>query len=85
MQTYFNPDILTLIRNLVTGSFGSELDIILSQGKQPEGTIETPEIRLARNRCRVEQLALNDKLFEGSEVSTQLNRVDFLKIRFRLT
>ena len=63
---------MTLIRNLVTGSFGTELDIILSQGKQPDGTIETSEIKLARRRCRVEQLALTDDLFKGCEVSIVL-------------
>ena len=70
LQTYFNIDILTLVRNLVTGSVDPDLDIILSQGRQPDGTPETPEIKLARNRCRVEQLSLNDDSFKGLGVST---------------
>lgn len=59
-QTYFNGDVLTLIRNLVTGSVSSELDELLAEGKQPTGLYETQEIAATRNRCRVAQISLVD-------------------------
>ena len=57
-QTYFNSDVLTLVRNLVTGSVSVELDELLAEGLQPEGSFETPEIAATRNRCRVAQISL---------------------------
>lgn len=59
--TYFNSDVLTLVRNLVTGSVSPELDELLAEGKQPSGSYETQEIAAVRNRCRVAQISL----FEG--------------------
>ncbi|XP_047144553.1 calcium-activated potassium channel subunit alpha-1 isoform X2 [Hydra vulgaris] len=56
--TYFNGDILTIVRNLVTGSVSSELDELLAEGKQPLGSFETLEIASARNRCRIAQVDL---------------------------
>ena len=52
---------LTLVRNLVTGSVSPELDELLAEGKQPSGSYETQEIAAVRNRCRVAQISL----FEG--------------------
>jgi len=60
--TYFNSDILTLVRNIVTGSVSLDLDELLQEGKQPTGSFETPEIAAVRNRCRVAQLSLSDGL-----------------------
>jgi len=81
LQTYFNIDILTLVRNLVTGCVDPDLDIILSQGRQPDGTQETPEIQQARNRCRVEQLSLNDDSFKQLGVSELIYLVIYLITR----
>jgi len=53
--------VLTLVRNLVTGSVSPELDELLAEGKQPSGSYETQEIAAVRNRCRVAQISL----FEG--------------------
>jgi len=58
--TYFNSDVLTLVRNMVTGSVSPELDELLAEGKQPQGSFETPEIAAVRNRCRVAQISLYD-------------------------
>eukprot|EP00795_Rhopilema_esculentum_P008788 gene8788-14818_t len=58
--TYFNSDILTLVRNLVTGAVSPELDTQMAEGVQITGTQETPEIAAARNRCRVGQISLYD-------------------------
>lgn len=63
--TYFNQDTLTLVRNLVTGSVNPELDNILAEGRQPAGVVENEAIALARNRCRIDQLSLNDPLFSS--------------------
>lgn len=51
------------MRHLVTGSINPVLDEILSHGRQPYGTKETPGIAAMRNRCRVEQRALTDPIF----------------------
>ena len=59
-QTYFNSDVLTLVRNLVTGSVSPELDELLAEGMQPSGSYETQEIAAVRNRCRVAQISLFD-------------------------
>ncbi|XP_057309545.1 calcium-activated potassium channel slowpoke-like isoform X2 [Hydractinia symbiolongicarpus] len=60
--TYYNSEILTLVRNIVTGSVGSDLDELLSEGKQPNGNYETREIAATRNRCRVAQMSLTEGL-----------------------
>lgn len=49
---------MTLVQNLVTGSVSKELDELLAEGLQPEGSFETPEIAAVRNRCRVAQISL---------------------------
>ena len=59
-QTYFNSDILTLVRNLVTGAISPELDTQMAEGVPIVGTLETPEIAASRNRCRVGQISLYD-------------------------
>ena len=42
----------------MTGSVSKELDELLAEGLQPEGSFETPEIAAVRNRCRVAQISL---------------------------
>ena len=59
-QTYFNSDILTLVRNLVTGAISPELDTQMAEGLIITGMHETPEIAAARNRSRVAQISLYD-------------------------
>lgn len=49
-----------LVRNIVTGSVSSELDILLQEGRQPVGSFETQKIAFVRNRCRIGQLPLKD-------------------------
>ena len=49
-----------LVRNIVTGSVSSELDVLLQEGRQPVGSIETQKIAFVRNRCRIGQLPLKD-------------------------
>eukprot|EP00111_Clytia_hemisphaerica_P000082 TCONS_00000180-protein len=61
--TYFNQDTLTLVLNLVTGSVNPELDKILAEGKKPDGVLENESIAATRNRCRVDQLSLDDPHF----------------------
>jgi len=58
--TYFNSDILTLVRNLVTGAISPELDTQMAEGVPIVGTLETQEIAASRNRCRVGQISLYD-------------------------
>ena len=59
-QTYFNSDILTLVRNLVTGAISPDLDTQMAEGLIITGMHETPEIAAARNRSRVAQISLYD-------------------------
>ena len=59
-QTYFNSDILTLVRNMVTGAVNPNLDLQMAEGMTVTGTYETADIALERNRCRVAQISLYD-------------------------
>eukprot|EP00794_Sanderia_malayensis_P012086 gene12086-13331_t len=58
--TYFNSDILTLVRNLVTGAVSPDLDTQMAEGIPIVGTQESPEIAAARNRCKVASISLYD-------------------------
>ncbi|MCP9265553.1 Calcium-activated potassium channel subunit alpha-1 [Dirofilaria immitis] len=55
--TYFNDSALTLIRTLVTGGATPEMEIARGYS--------TPETLNNRDRCRISQLALQDRPFEG--------------------
>ncbi|KAL3982935.1 Calcium-activated BK potassium channel alpha subunit family protein [Acanthocheilonema viteae] len=63
--TYFNDSALTLIRTLVTGGATPEMELILAEGAGLRGGYSTPETLNNRDRCRISQLALQDRPFEG--------------------
>ncbi|XP_018585498.1 calcium-activated potassium channel subunit alpha-1a isoform X5 [Scleropages formosus] len=56
--TYFNDNILTLIRTLVTGGATPELEAMLAEENALRGGYSTPQTLANRDRCRVAQLAL---------------------------
>uniref|UniRef100_A0A4W4G738 BK channel n=1 Tax=Electrophorus electricus TaxID=8005 RepID=A0A4W4G738_ELEEL len=56
--TYFNDNILTLIRTLVTGGSTPELEGLLAEENTLRGGYSTPETLAKRDRCHVTQLAL---------------------------
>ena len=49
LQTYFNPNALTLIRSLITGGATQELEQILAEGAGLRGGYSTP--KTLNNRC----------------------------------
>ncbi|XP_061666066.1 calcium-activated potassium channel subunit alpha-1-like isoform X2 [Syngnathoides biaculeatus] len=61
--TYFNDNILTLIRTLVTGGATPELERLLAEENALPGGYSTPQTLANRDRCRVAQLALYDGPF----------------------
>ncbi|XP_032397980.1 calcium-activated potassium channel subunit alpha-1a isoform X26 [Etheostoma spectabile] len=61
--TYFNDNILTLIRTLVTGGATPELEGLLAEENALQGGYSTPQTLANRDRCRVAQLALYDGPF----------------------
>ncbi|XP_067828643.1 calcium-activated potassium channel subunit alpha-1a isoform X1 [Heptranchias perlo] len=61
--TYFNDNILTLIRTLVTGGATPELESLLAEENALRGGYSTPQTLSNRDRCRVAQLALYDGPF----------------------
>uniref|UniRef100_A0A3Q2QK75 Calcium-activated potassium channel subunit alpha-1 n=1 Tax=Fundulus heteroclitus TaxID=8078 RepID=A0A3Q2QK75_FUNHE len=67
--TYFNDNILTLIRTLVTGGATPELEGLLAEENALRGGYSTPQTLANRDRCRVAQLALYDGPFADLGVS----------------
>uniref|UniRef100_A0A671L9C6 Calcium-activated potassium channel subunit alpha-1 n=1 Tax=Sinocyclocheilus anshuiensis TaxID=1608454 RepID=A0A671L9C6_9TELE len=61
--TYFNDNILTLIRTLVTGGATPELEGLLAEENALRGGYSTTQTLANRDRCRVAQLALYDGPF----------------------
>ncbi|XP_032087969.1 calcium-activated potassium channel subunit alpha-1 [Thamnophis elegans] len=61
--TYFNDNILTLIRTLVTGGATPELESLIAEENALRGGYSTPQTLTNRDRCRVSQLALLDGPF----------------------
>ncbi|XP_073452898.1 calcium-activated potassium channel subunit alpha-1 isoform X14 [Aquarana catesbeiana] len=61
--TYFNDNILTLIRTLVTGGATPELESLIAEENALRGGYSTPQTLANRDRCRVAQLALYDGPF----------------------
>nr|ADD16629.1 calcium-activated potassium channel variant C12p4-AB2 [Gallus gallus] len=61
--TYFNGNILTLIRTLVTGGATPELEALIAEENALRGGYSTPQTLANRDRCRVAQLALYDGPF----------------------
>lgn len=76
LQTYFNDNILTLIRTLVTGGATPELEALLAEENALRGGYSTPQTLANRDRCRVAQLALYDGPFADLGVSGCLRRAD---------
>lgn len=76
LQTYFNDNILTLIRTLVTGGATPELEALLAEENALRGGYSTPQTLANRDRCRVAQLALYDGPFADLGVSGCLRRDD---------
>ncbi|CAB1313023.1 unnamed protein product [Coregonus sp. 'balchen'] len=70
--TYFNDNILTLIRTLVTGGATPELEGLLAEENALRGGYSTPQTLANRDRCRVAQLALYDGPFADLGVSDWL-------------
>lgn len=68
-QTYFNDNILTLIRTLVTGGATPELEALIAEENALRGGYSTPQTLANRDRCRVAQLALLDGPFADLGVS----------------
>ena len=60
LQTYFNPNALTLIRSLITGGATQELEQILAEGAGLRGGYSTPRTLNNRDRCRVGQVPIFD-------------------------
>lgn len=75
-QTYFNDNILTLIRTLVTGGATPELEGLLAEENALRGGYSTPQTLANRDRCRVAQLALYDGPFADLGVSGRLRGAD---------
>ncbi|KAI6223778.1 BK channel [Aphelenchoides fujianensis] len=63
--TYFNDSALTLIRTLVTGGATPELELILAEGAGLRGGYSTSETLRNRDRCRIAQISIADKPYEG--------------------
>lgn len=78
-QTYFNDNILTLIRTLVTGGATPELEALLAEENALRGGYSTPQTLANRDRCRVAQLALYDGPFADLGVSGCLRNVDIFQ------
>lgn len=76
LQTYFNDNILTLIRTLVTGGATPELEALLAEENALRGGYSTPQTLANRDRCRVAQLALYDGPFADLGVSGCLSGDD---------
>ena len=60
LQTYFNADILTLVRTLVTGGINPILEEQIAEGEELKGAYETSETSEARSRCKITQISLFD-------------------------
>ncbi|XP_048590244.1 calcium-activated potassium channel subunit alpha-1 isoform X4 [Nematostella vectensis] len=59
-STYFNGDILTLVRNLVTGGVNPILEEQLAEGDGLKGGYDFPETAEIRGRCKITQVSLYD-------------------------
>ena len=59
-QTYFNSDVLNLVRSLVTGGVNSELESQFAEGREVPGMFETADIATFRNRAKLTQVTLQE-------------------------
>ncbi|XP_078383482.1 calcium-activated potassium channel subunit alpha-1-like isoform X3 [Oculina patagonica] len=58
--TYFNPDVLTLVRNLVTGGVNSFLEEHIAEGDELRGGLDAAQTADNRRRCKILQISLFD-------------------------
>ncbi|XP_051896684.1 calcium-activated potassium channel subunit alpha-1-like [Pristis pectinata] len=63
-MTYFNDNILLLIRTLVTGGASPELDEQLADEDALRGNIHAQDNMNQRNRCKLARITMCDKRFE---------------------
>ena len=56
--TYFNSDVLNLVRALVTGGVSAELEAQFAESREIRGVQETPEIAVFRRRAKLTQVPL---------------------------
>ena len=60
LQTYFNPDILTLVRHLVTGGVSQFLEEHIAEGDELKGGLDAEQTADTRSRCKIIQMSLFD-------------------------
>ncbi|XP_073250941.1 calcium-activated potassium channel subunit alpha-1-like isoform X1 [Porites lutea] len=58
--TYFNPDILTLVRHLVTGGVSQFLEEHIAEGDELKGGLDAEQTADTRSRCKIIQMSLFD-------------------------
>ena len=75
LQTFFNPELLNLIRTLVIGGDAEELEQILAEGVglvRAGDNMMQEELLVTRDRCHITLMALEDSVLEPlSSVFTQ--------------
>ena len=59
-QSYFNPDVLTLVRNLVTGGVNQFLEEHIAEGDELKGGLDAAQTADTRSRCKIVQISLFD-------------------------
>ncbi|XP_028405047.1 calcium-activated potassium channel slowpoke-like [Dendronephthya gigantea] len=62
--TYFNSDVLNLVRALVTGGVSAELEAQFAEGREIRGVAETPDIALYRQRAKLVQVPIYEGPFK---------------------
>ncbi|CAH3143833.1 unnamed protein product [Pocillopora meandrina] len=58
--SYFNPDVLTLVRNLVTGGVNQFLEEHIAEGDELRGGLDAAQTADTRSRCKIVQISLFD-------------------------
>ncbi|XP_066022810.1 calcium-activated potassium channel subunit alpha-1 isoform X6 [Pocillopora verrucosa] len=58
--SYFNPDVLTLVRNLVTGGVNQFLEEHIAEGDELKGGLDATQTADTRSRCKIVQISLFD-------------------------
>jgi len=58
--SYFNPDVLTLVRNLVTGGVNQFLEEHIAEGDELRGGLDAAQTADTRSRCKILQMSLFD-------------------------
>ncbi|KAJ7388620.1 Calcium-activated potassium channel subunit alpha-1 [Desmophyllum pertusum] len=58
--SYFNPDVLTLVRNLATGGVNQFLEEHIAEGDEIRGGLDAAQTAGTRSRCKILQISLFD-------------------------